>query len=352
MAKVLPINQANLCINGSLDFWQRGTSFAGIAAGVTTYGSDRFLYAALNTTGIVTMSQDTDIPTLDQSGFQSSFSIKVQPTTADATLGATDVARLGYRMEGNDYKKLKGKKIGISFWVKSNKIGTYCISVQNNGADRSYILEYTINVSNTWEHKVLSLPLNYTGGTDNFGTAKGLEVSWTLMSGTTYQAAVGAWQTGEFYGTSNQVNFMDNVANIFRLAQVQIVEDAVKSSFSRHGITRGAELEACQRYYEKSYEEAVAPGSIANEGSEALRSSITGTHIHPVRFVTKKVSPASISIYSNITGAINNVRDSSGGGVDNGATAITRNGQIGFNVTVTTNDAAAISFQWTANAEL
>lgn len=314
MAKIFPIEQSNYCINGSMAFWQRGITFAGLAGGAASYTADRFKYSALGTTGIVTVSQDTDVPTLAESGFQSSFSLKIQPTTADAAVAAGDLSELIYFMEGHEYKKFKGKNIGISFWVKSNKIGTYCIQVANNASDRTYVREYQVLSSNVWEKKVVFVPLDYSGGTDNFTAGIGLSVRWVLMSGTTFQGAADVWNSTDLHSTSNQVNFMDNTANILRITQIQLVEGKVKSSFSRTGKLIEAELALCQRYYAKTYALVTPPASSGAVGAVRAVASGTGTGAASSYWkfpVTMRAVPT-ITFYNNSTGAAGTWRDGTG----------------------------------------
>ena len=78
------IGTKNLIINGNMQIAQRGTS----ATGITTSGYftvDRFANLQTNL-GTWTHSQDTDVP----SGQGFANSLKMQCTTADATLDAAD----------------------------------------------------------------------------------------------------------------------------------------------------------------------------------------------------------------------------------------------------------------------
>ena len=77
----------NLIINGAMDVAQRGTVTG--ATNGTYGGPDRF---SINEGGalVVTLSQDTDVPT--GSGFLNSM--KVDVTTEDSSLAATDYAYL------------------------------------------------------------------------------------------------------------------------------------------------------------------------------------------------------------------------------------------------------------------
>ena len=67
------------------------------------------------------------------------------------------------------------------------------------------------------------------------------------MVGSTYQGTAGSWLTGNFQGTSSQVNVLDNTANDFFLCGVQLEPGSVATPFERRNY--GQEFLLCQRYY-------------------------------------------------------------------------------------------------------
>jgi hypothetical protein len=142
-----------------------------------------------------------------------------------------------------------GQKITLSFWVWSNLAGIYCVSFRNTGNDRSYVAEYTINAANTWEKKTITLTMqDGLSGTWNFVEGSGLNVAFCQACGTAYQTTPGAWQSGNFLATANQVNFLSAPRNLF-LVDVQLELGPVATPFECRPF--GDELALCQRYYEK-----------------------------------------------------------------------------------------------------
>jgi len=233
----------NKIINGAMEISQRGTSFAAVAN--ATYTIDRFKWEQ-NGAMVVTITQSTDVP---NDTFQSSY--KVDVTTADASIAADDFAMIMQSIEGYNVRDLIGQTFTLSFWVKSPKTGTHCVSFRNSGDDRSYVLEYTVSAANTWEYKTLTVTGGLiTAGTWNWTNEIGLTVIFTLTTGSLYQTTAGAWQTGNFKGTSSQVNCMDSTANDFFLTGVQLEIGSVATPFERRPI--GTELSLCQRYYQVS----------------------------------------------------------------------------------------------------
>ena len=231
----------NKIINGKMDIAQRGTSFAAIAAGA--YSADRWGFG--NTSAaVLTASQQADGPNYD---FPNSLRFAV--TTADAAIAAGDQSTVGQVIEGYNVRDLVGRSFTLSFWVRSSKTGTHCVSFRNSTPDRSYVAEYTINVANTWEFKTVTVAGGLpTAGTWDWANGAGLRVSWALAAGSTYQAAAGAWQAGNFLVTANQVNCLDTVGNIFAITGVQLEIGATATPLEHRAY--GLELSLCERFFE------------------------------------------------------------------------------------------------------
>ncbi len=200
----------NRIINGAMDFAQRGTSFVAASTGYTV---DRWRYA-LSSGAVSTLSQNSDVPT--GSGFQ--YSLRSTITTADTSIGASEFALIQQNIEGFNVVDLVGQTFTLSFRVRSSNTGTHCISFINEGNNRSFVVEYTVNAVNTWETKSVTVTGGLiTAGTWNFTNGLGLQVNFLLAVGSTFQTAAGSWQTGQFFGTSNQVNCLGTNGNIFAI---------------------------------------------------------------------------------------------------------------------------------------
>jgi hypothetical protein len=234
----------NAIINGDFNIWQRGTSFAAIASGA--YSADRYVYHESGD-AVVTISRDTDVPTQAESGHYSNYSMKLDCTTVDASIGAGDYVLLTQVIEGYNYAPIKDKTATLSFWVKAVKTGIYCVSFLNSSEDRSYVAEYTINSASTWEKKTVTATFDASGGTWDYTNGTGLKVRWTLAAGSTYQGVADTWNSASDYATSNQVNGVDHTDNNFWLAQVQLELGSVATDFEYRNY--GTELAKCQRYY-------------------------------------------------------------------------------------------------------
>lgn len=298
----------NKIINGAMEVSQRGTSFAAVAN--TTYTLDRFRWEQVGAM-VVTINQSTDVP---DNTFQNSLHVDV--TTVDSSLAGGDFAFISHKVEGHNVCDLIGKTFTLSFWVKSSKTGTHCISFRNSGADRAYVMTYSVSVADTWEFKTLTLSDGLiTAGTWNWTTGVGLNIGFILAVGANLQTTANAWQTGNFVGTSAQVNVMDNTANNFYITGIQLEVGPVATPFERRPI--GSEFALCQRYYQKSY------ATHTSSGTEFvyLKSSMRGTPNLTVTTIGGATVTASGGSYTN---------------------------QDGFRVSST----GAGDFTWTASSEL
>ncbi len=240
-----PFAGKNLIINGDFEIAQRGTSFTSVGSG--TYTLDRFRYIKSGAM-VHDISQNSDVPTVAQAGRYIPNSLLIDCTTIDSSIGAGDYAAIEQKIEGYNFQAIAQKTFTLSFWVKATKTGTYCAAFRNTGVDRSYVAEYTIDSANTWEYKTITVSSSPSAGTWNYNNGIGLHVAFLLATGSTFQTTAGSWQTGNYFGTSNQVNACDNVSNDFRIASVQIEAGSVATEFEKRTVQQEENL--CYRYYE------------------------------------------------------------------------------------------------------
>ena len=259
-------NFRNIIINGDMSIAQRGTSFAD----ASTYTLDRFLYSKDND-GVVTVTQDTDVP----SGQGFAKSLKVDVTTADTSIGASQFAILSQRIEAQNLQYLKygtanAETLTLSFWVKSNKTGTYCISlVKIDNTRYDYIAEYSISSANTWEKKIITIApdsnIQSAGGAIDNNNGIGFYLQFALADGSSRQGTNETWNTSTpATSTSNQVNFLDSTANEWYITGVQLEAGTTASDFEFLPVD--VNLARCQKYYFQSATEVPIIGLAANGG--------------------------------------------------------------------------------------
>lgn len=236
----------NLIINPYMDIAQRGTSFVGVADG--DYTLDRFSYIK---SGVMVhnINQVADAPTTVQAGTKLVNSLSVDVTTPDTVISADDYCSLVYQVEGYDFRKISGQTFTLSFWVKATTTGTYSIGLQNSGATRLYVSEYTVNTTNTWERKSITVTHDETGTWD-YSNGSGLKINFVLAAGSNkVTSSLDVWQNSSVIASSNQVNGVNTGSTNFRLTGVQIELGNTATALEHRKYTD--ELAMCQRYYER-----------------------------------------------------------------------------------------------------
>jgi len=240
----------NIIINGDMSIAQRGTSVTGRTGGGYLV-CDRF-NANIYNAGTWSLSQSTDVPS--GQGFAKSF--KWDCTTADASLASTDDVAFEQRVEGQNLQYLKkgtvnAESLTLSFWVKSNKTGTYCINLLDaDNSSRFIAKSYTINLANTWEKKILTFAGDTSGAFDN-DNGFSLLIQWKLAAGSgqtsgSLQTSWGAYDATK--RAEGQVNLADSTANEWYITGVQLEAGQTASEFEFLPVD--VNLQRCQRYFQ------------------------------------------------------------------------------------------------------
>lgn len=354
----------NFIINGNFDFWQRGTNTFMSTTG--TYLADRFI-GYESGIGAMVQERDTDVPTFAQSGYNSTYSFKATNDNTTA-LAANDYAQLAYAVEGYDYAELHGKTMTLSFWVKSSVAGQFSVAFDRDTPSRRvYIQSYTVDSANTWERKVITLPTDTAVSGWDFGNGRGVRINWNLGLGSNLNGgSEGAWfddsGNNNFGLVTDNTTWATTNGSTFNVSQIMLTSgDADEGVFRRYGDSAEEELSACQRYFEKSYDLNVTPGTAFDEGrvidgGVVNASSSTADIFTDVPFRVRKRATASATIYDLAGGSGNVLTFNNQGSVINAAFATTVNILGEHSISVRTNNigtsAAGHAFQWTADAEI
>ena len=286
-AAASPIGTKNLIINGAMKIAQRGTS----STGQTTGGyktCDRF-YTGGSTAGTWTISQDTDTP----SGQGFATSVKMDCTTANASLSAGSYWYVEHKIEAQNLQHLKfgtasAETLTLSFWVKSNKTGTYTVENYRADSGRHICNTYTINTADTWEKKTITIDADTTGIINN-DNGEGWRLMFWVVAGSNFTSGTLAtsWATlsNPNRVSSSNVNLADSTSNYINITGVQLEVGDTATPFEHRPYDM--ELARCQRYYQKSYEYATAVGTATDIGrlnmggnnAGATTSYLMGPHI-------------------------------------------------------------------------
>ena len=243
----------NLIINGAMQVSQRALSTSSVT-GNGYFACDRHKVQLLGA-GTWTISQSTEAPS--DNGFKKSM--KYDCTTADSSLGANDYLQHYYRIEGQDLQDVcKGtssaKPLILSFWVKTNKIGTYNVEVIDQDNSRLCSKSYTV-ANTSWNKYSIVFPAD-TIGAFNDDNGVSLDIGWWLAAGSTYSTGSNQTSFGSFVQANrapSNVNLADSTSNEWYITGIQLEIDhtgsGVATDFEHKSF--GQELHLCQRYCQR-----------------------------------------------------------------------------------------------------
>ena len=246
----------NLFLNGAMQHNQRvqtGTLgyYNPVTASIYTLDRWRFAVGSSFDTNSARITQDSSGP----DGFSKSWKIEIFNTQ---TPSGSENAGVEQRMEAQNFQGLAygtsaAKTMTLSFYVKSFKTGTYCVQIMQEDGSKYQLHEYTINQSNTWERKTITIVGNTSDAIDN-NSDIGLRVVWALACGPDdHVAATSSWASGgSFHATSNQVNLWDNSNNDWFLTGCQLEIGSVATDFEHRSF--GQELTSVSYTHLRAHE--------------------------------------------------------------------------------------------------
>lgn len=323
----------NKIINGHIVFDQRnGGANTTVSTNNGVYTCDRWwTQVAANTTGAI-VAQTTDAPT------EFNYSLKVQRVSGNT---GTSTITVGQVIESNNCFDLQGKIITLSFYGKAGA------NLSNSS------IGVTVKTGTTSDEGMAKYANNTWAGTSNvISTTQTVTTSWTKYTFTT-SAALGS--TIKELGVSFQFTPTGTAGtnDWFEITGVQLEAGSVATPFEMRPI--GMEMLLCQRYYEKSYNITVNPGTVSYAGTNffyftGASGQVSGGMSIP--FKVQKRNTPSVTTYSPASGASGQIRDDNFG--QDIVPAVDHIGTSGFRFYVSSYGSAGSSnftFQWVANAE-
>jgi hypothetical protein len=245
---VLPNYYAlNAVPNGGFEVWQRpfttGTQFTSPVNNTIT--ADRWYWNGSGT-GVVNVLQDTSLPAVSSNMPASLYSGKVNVTTADTSLASNDIYSYYTSIEGYDIRAL-ANGFAASWWAKAHRTGIYCISFVNRALNRSYVVEYTITVADTWQYFTTVVPA--PPGTWTYDNTIGMYCFFPLASGSLYTVGTNnTWTSNFAYATTNQVNGVGATTDTFSVWGLNVVPGGIPQPYQPMSFQ--LQLERLKRYYQ------------------------------------------------------------------------------------------------------
>lgn len=225
----------NYIINGGFDYWNYATSQT-----TSGYGSDD---RWLNGIGVSTRvhsqvaSSDTERVLFNSSKFSRTVVTNVDGTASNC-----------YKRQSiENVTKLAGKTVTISFWAKADATKNISINLMQvfgtGGTPSAFVGDIglqLVSLTSVWQKKIITITIpsivGKTLGTDGVHTSATVLNFW-FNAGSTYTDVAGG--IGQQSGT-------------FDIAEVKLEEGSVATPWTPYEGEFGGEVQACQRYFEKS----------------------------------------------------------------------------------------------------
>jgi hypothetical protein len=326
------LGSRNVVMNGNFEVNQRSvSSYTGLTG--FNRGPDRWMWAKNDTVNFDAVygtfsNTFTDIP--EARGFME--------FTLNSAGSGTDFVTIQQRIE--DVRVCAGEEVTLTFWARSN-------------TGSSFTLTEAASIS----HGPIAVQQIFGSGGSGavnhvVASSITLNTAWTKYSYTFTMPSV----SGKTLGTSHHTRLylctmMDSDAGKgVQIAQVQM-ERGKATPFEHENY--GTTLQKCQRYFEKSYNQAVSPGTLTNDGMVMFISNRNPGSPHMgLRFIATKRAPPSVVVYNPVETA-NTLRNLDAGGVSYNST-VNRIGATGCTVYTATSVSLGnfMCYHYTADAEL
>ena len=346
----------NLVINGAFQVAQRGTSST--TSGIATV--DRF---GMYHSGIDEAPTQAQGSVTSGGAYDSGFRKCLKVTNGNQTSGggaakyiwiqslyeAQDNANSGWNYTSTS------SFITVQFWVKSSVAQNFYGYLRSvDGSNYLYPFETGSLSANTWTKVTKTIPGNSNLTFDN-DTGHGFQINVFPYLGTGYTGSISlnAWSaynssvrtpdyTSTWYTTNDAT---------FELTGVQIEVGNVATDFEHRSFAQ--ELKLCERYFEKSYNHSVVPGTATDEGLVMwLANRNPGLPHTSLRYKTTKRGNPTVTIFNTNTADSNTLRDKDT--ATDLTPQVTRLGESGC--TIHTNTSVALgnfmAFHYTANSEI
>lgn len=277
----------NRIINGDMRIDQRNAG-ASVTPSSSQYLIDRWQYVATAHSKLSFQTQTSVVPV----GFSNAMKIT---TVSSYSVAAGDFIVYQQQIEGFNVADLNwgtanAKTITLSFQVQSSLTGTFGGYLTNGTNARTYPFTYSISSANTWTTVSVTIAGDTTG-TWAINNTSGIQVGFSMGTGSTYTGTAGSWATATYLGASGQVNLVGTSGATFYITGVQLEVGSSATGFEYADY--GTQLVQCQRYYEKTYDMAYAQGSATSAGlmAQPISSAAYPRFVIPFQ-VRKRTAPS------------------------------------------------------------
>ena len=137
----------------------------------------------------------------------------------------------------------------MSFWVKSNKTGTYILELEQDDSSKVISQSYTISSADTWEKKTLTYDGN-TADVINNDNGRGIHIWFWFAAGSNFTSGTlnTSWNNRTTANDAvGQVNLADSTSNYINITGLQLEVGTEATPFENRPYDM--ELQRCHRYF-------------------------------------------------------------------------------------------------------
>ena len=299
----------NIIINGAMNVAQRGTSST--STGYQTV--DRFRTYTNGVDEAPTQAQvDVSSGTTPYTeGFRKAF--KITNGNQSSGAGNADYIIVRHKIESQDLANSgwnytsSSSFVTLSFWVKASVAQNYYFSIlSGDGTLQNFPMETGSLTADTWTKITKTIPgaSNVQFNNDN---GIGIELDWWPFGGTDYTSSGVALNTWAAYASGTR--FPDHTSTWYEtndatleITGVQLEVGSQATPFEHRNFVE--ELQLCQRYYQKSYDYSVTPGTATNTGA-IINTAYAAINYagFSVQLPVRMRDQPTVTLYSTSTGA-------------------------------------------------
>jgi hypothetical protein len=201
----------------------------------------------------------------------------------------------GFNFVDASFGNANAKTVTLSFWVRSSLTGTFGGAINNAAVNRSYPFSYSISAANTWERKSITIAGDTTGTWVGATNGVGVYVNFSLGMGSNFSGTAGSWAGALYASSTGATSVVGTAGATFYLTGVQLEIGSTATAFQTATGTIQGELAACQRYYIRWANSALANATIGM----GLAGNTTSANINVTYPVTMRTAPTTMD-YSNL----------------------------------------------------
>ena len=269
-----PLGRRNIIINGDFNIYQRTQQATNVGSGATYPTADRWVLNG-STDGRLTMTAGTEDAPPESNV---TVSCKLDCTTTDTSIGASEYCLLQQRIEGQNLQHVKkgtsgAKQLTASFWVKS-ETGTFTYVLELYDADNTRQVSKSFSVTSSWSKVELTFPADTTGAFGNDNNTSMYFQIW-LHGGSSYTSGT----LNETWNSVTDANRAAGISSIFSstsnelyITAIQLEVGDVATEFEY--ITKQEALMLCYRYYYKMTDQSSPMYGTTYNGATASRGFI------------------------------------------------------------------------------